>query len=412
MEKQATDPNPNVESRKAPYPKSPVITGLTWEPASTIVRMAKGKGKDGSDNWPVTWADDGALYTAYGDGYGFDPRVPEKLGMGFARITGGPKDFATENIRSDGENTGSGRSGKKGSGMLSVGGVLYMWLFHADEQGGQAQLAWSFDHAKTWTFCGWKFEAFGLCAFINFGRDYQGARDGYVYTATHDGPMADGPADRMVLMRVPKDRIQDREAYEFFMEIDGDGQPVWSPDIEKRGAVFEHKDACLRSGISYCAPLKLHRGERRGVLALLQGEGLVRRPLRFGFQVFPHTDLPGSQPRRPNVPQRAARRRGRRRHEHRHQRRHRQRHCVQGRCRKRSGKAVQTRGLPRPKLAGGPHPGVVGRRRSLDMGPGSRHTLLWRPQRVLVRPRAEKAHRLEPGHAALSQPRDRSRRKR
>ena len=256
MEKQATDQNPNVESRKAPYPRSPVITGLTWEPASTIVRMAKGKGKDGSDNWPVTWADDGALYTAYGDGYGFDPRVPEKLGLGFARLTGGPEDFATENIRSDGENTGSGRSGKKGSGMLTVGGVLYMWLFHADEQGGQAQLAWSLDRAKTWTFCDWKFEAFGLCAFINFGRDYQGARDGYVYTVTHDGPMADGPADRMVLMRVPKDRIQDREAYAFFVAIDGDGRPVWSPDIGGRGPVFEHKDACLRSGISYCAPLK------------------------------------------------------------------------------------------------------------------------------------------------------------
>ena len=26
-------------------------------------------------------------------------------------------------------------------------------------------------------------------------------------------------------------------------------------DIERRGAVFEHRDACLRSGISYCAPL-------------------------------------------------------------------------------------------------------------------------------------------------------------
>ena len=40
------------------------------------------------------------LRTAYGDGWGFDPRVPEKLSMGFARITGGPTDFAGENIRS------------------------------------------------------------------------------------------------------------------------------------------------------------------------------------------------------------------------------------------------------------------------------------------------------------------------
>ena len=131
-----------------------------------------------------------------------------------------------------------------------VDGVLYLWLFHADQQGAQAQLAVSEDHAATWTLLDWKFEEFGLCTSINFGRNYAGARDQYVYTVTHDGPMADGPADRMVLMRVPKDQILQREAYEFFVETDADGNPVWDRDVEQRGAVFEHEDACLRSGIS------------------------------------------------------------------------------------------------------------------------------------------------------------------
>jgi len=247
---------PVIESDKIPYPRSPVIANLTWAPVSTIVYKAKGKGKDGSDNWPLTWADDDNLYTTYGDGYGFDPRVPEKLGLGFARITGGPEDFTGENIRSDGENKGSGRSGKKGSGLLMVDGVLYVWLFHADEKGGQAQLAWSDDHEKTWTFCDWKFPEFGLCTFINYGRNYSGARDNYVYTVTHDGPMADGPADRMILMRVPKDKIEYREEYEFFRALDENSDPVWISDIKERGAVFEYRDSCLRSGISYNAPLK------------------------------------------------------------------------------------------------------------------------------------------------------------
>ena len=92
-----------------------------------------------------------------------------------------------------------------------VDDVLYLWLFHADERGGQAQLAISEDHAATWTLIDWKFEEFGLCAFINFGRNYAGARDNYVYTVTHDGAMADGPADRMILMRAPKDQITERD---------------------------------------------------------------------------------------------------------------------------------------------------------------------------------------------------------
>jgi hypothetical protein len=239
-----------------PYPRSETITRLTWAPASTIIRRGVGKGRDGSDNWPLTWADDGHLYCTYGDGYGFDPIVPEKLGLGFARIIGSPPDLAYENIRSDGENKGMGRSGKKGSGLLMVDGRLYLWLFHADERGGQAQLAWSDDRAAHWTFCDWVFAEFGLCTFINYGRNYAGARDEYVYTVTHNGPMADGPADEMILMRVPADRIRERDAFEFYQALDGAGQPVWTPQIEARGAVFRHRDACLRSGISYNAPLR------------------------------------------------------------------------------------------------------------------------------------------------------------
>jgi hypothetical protein len=49
-----------AEPRPA-YPPSPVIRTLQWAPAETIVRRAK----DG-DNWPITWADDDALYTTWG----------------------------------------------------------------------------------------------------------------------------------------------------------------------------------------------------------------------------------------------------------------------------------------------------------------------------------------------------------
>ena len=253
---------------QSPYPPSPLIQKLTWDPVDRIIRRARGMPRapgsgrplDGSDNWPITWADDDNLYTAYGDGYGFDPPVPEKLSLGFARIVGDPPKLRGINIRSSGEHKGHGRTGKKASGILMVGGTLYMWLFHADENGSQAQLAWSRDHARTWCFADWKFAQFGLCTFINFGRNYAGARDGYVYTVSHDGPMADGPADRMILMRVPQERVRDRNAYEYFYGLGSGGgrdrSSLWSRNAEDRKAVFEHQDCCLRSGISYSIPLK------------------------------------------------------------------------------------------------------------------------------------------------------------
>jgi CubicO group peptidase (beta-lactamase class C family) len=61
---------------------------IRWAPVETIRRAAKG-----SDNWPLTWADDDALYSAFGDGNGFDPFTPEKLSLGLARIEGGPTAF-------------------------------------------------------------------------------------------------------------------------------------------------------------------------------------------------------------------------------------------------------------------------------------------------------------------------------
>ena len=240
----------HISLNSTPYPMTPIIRSLEWDPVETIVRI----GND-CDNSPITWADDGNLYIAYGDGRGFIPNLTEKLGLGFGIISGDPPLINGINLRSSGENKRNGKTGKKGSGMLMVEQVLYLWLFHADENGGQAQLAWSFDHSLNWTFSPWKFDALGLCTFINFGQNYDHARDNYVYAVSHDGKMADEPADRMILMRVPKNRLIEQAAYEFFVQIT-DGKPVWSDDFNQRGAIFEHPDACLRSGISYHAPTK------------------------------------------------------------------------------------------------------------------------------------------------------------
>ncbi len=232
-------------------PPSPVVRAFEWAPAETVVRRAK----DG-DNWPVTWADDDAIYTTWGDGTGFEPKVERKLSLGFARVLGGPADFRGENVRSPAEQLGQGRAGMKGWGILSVGGTLWLWLGHADRKGGAARLAWSRDHARAWTFADWRFEEFGLVGFVNYGRDSAGARDGHVYAYSHDGPLADTPTDRFVLMRVPKDRVAEREAWEFWEAAEADGSPRWTRDVARRGAVFRNPDGCLRSAMTYNAGIR------------------------------------------------------------------------------------------------------------------------------------------------------------
>lgn len=239
-----------AEPRPA-YGPSPVIEQIEWAPLSTIVRAAK----DG-DNWPVTWGADDAIYTTWGDGTGFAPKVKQKLSCGFARVTGTVADFRGTNTRSAAEQLGQGREGKKGWGILSVEGTLYLWLGHANQRGGASQLAWSEDGAKTWTFADWQFADFGLLGFVNFGRDYAGARDEYVYAYSHDGPRADTPADRFVLLRARKDRLRERGAWEFFERSDERGTPQWTEKIELRGSVFENRDSCLRSAMTYNAGIR------------------------------------------------------------------------------------------------------------------------------------------------------------
>jgi CubicO group peptidase (beta-lactamase class C family) len=231
-----------VVRERAPYPASQVIHGANF--GKEIRRAAID-----SDNWPLTWGDDDAIYTAYGDGYGFEPRVERKLSMGFARITGGSGDFRAVNLPSDGERTGDGARGAKASGILMVDGVLYLWVRNV----GNAQLGWSMDRGKTWQW-GFKMEtAFGSPAFLNFAKNYANARSGYVYTYSQDGPSAYESDNGLLLARVPKERIRDRAAWEFFDRLDDRGQPVWTADIARRGVVFRYPANCQRVDAVYDA---------------------------------------------------------------------------------------------------------------------------------------------------------------
>jgi hypothetical protein len=158
------------------------------------------------------------------------------------------------NVRSPGgERIGDGRAGEKASGLLSVGGTLYLWLRNA----GNSRLAWSTDGAATWSSADWTFDvSFGHPAFLNFGREYSGARDEYVYVYSPDADSAYEPADHLVLARVPKGRIRERGAYELLEAVDANGRPRWTKERARRGAVFTHRGRAYRSQVSYHPILK------------------------------------------------------------------------------------------------------------------------------------------------------------
>lgn len=265
-----------AQAALAPYPPSKVINGIDWAPKESIVRRARD-----SDNWPMAWGDDDCQYTAYGDGTGFDPKVPEKLSLGFARIEGRPDHFTGVNIRSpSGEQKGNGKAGKKASGIIMIDGVLYAWIRNA----GNAQLAWSDDHGKTWIWSGWKLTtSFGYPTFLEFGKNYAGARDDYVYVYSPDSDSAYAQADRVVLARVPKNRLKEKNAYEYFAGDRQTGDAKWSKQIEKRGGIFSNSGKCYRCTVSYDAGLKRYllcqAGADRNVSA---GFGVFDAPEPWG----------------------------------------------------------------------------------------------------------------------------------
>jgi hypothetical protein len=278
------DPVAMAARSRAPYPRSAVIRGVSFAPESKVVRKAID-----SDNWPVTWADDDAQYTAYGDGFGFEPFVERKLSLGFAKILGTPENFQGVNVRSaTGERTGSGAKGLKASGMLMVGGVLYMWARNA----GNAQLAWSADKGQTWQW-GFRLEtSFASPAFLNAGRNYAAGQDAYVYTYSQSGDNAYESQDALVLARSPADRIRDRNSYEFFGGMDGAGRPRWTPDVNREAPVFQFAGHCQRVDAVYNPLLK------RYMLALgynhSGGWGIYEAPKPWGpWSTVFHTDYWG-----------------------------------------------------------------------------------------------------------------------
>jgi hypothetical protein len=235
-----------------PYPPSPVIAGVTFDD-----RTAREEAP-GSDIWPMTWAADNHLYTPWGDGGGFGGTNQKgRVSLGFARVTGGKRDYVGENIAGGVNVPHPAPFTGKSEGVLALGNTLYLW-----RDGDASSLEYfkffelwrSDDSGATWRGTGVRFSKGGgdfpgndagmfAPAFLQFGKANAGARDDFVYVYAPDSI---DPTQwnirlpgRINLMRVLRGQLETKEAYQFCAGLDPRGEPRWTRTISERKPIWQ-----------------------------------------------------------------------------------------------------------------------------------------------------------------------------
>jgi len=254
-----------------------MIETISWD-ANTLATAVPG-----SDLWPVTWGPDGHIYTSWGDGGGFGGSNSKgRVSMGFARIEGPPENYVAVNINGGFNSTHAASFPQKGKtgGIVFVDGTLYAWLNRHDGPWPSVNecLIWSDDRGASWSNASWVWPKgqgnFKANTFLQFGRDYAGARDEYVYFYGRD-EVAWGRGRHVYLGRVLRTRLKTRDAYSFFAGLDADGAPLWSTDVNDRKPSFTDPNGAEGAQVVYDPAIQrylltVHRGDQ-GTLGLFDG---------------------------------------------------------------------------------------------------------------------------------------------
>jgi hypothetical protein len=264
-----------VHSQVIPYPWSPVIIKVEFNWDSHL-RLAPG-----SDNWPVTWADNDKQYTVWGDGGGFGgTNSISRSSIGLACIEGPWSDFKPTNIWGGYNTKNIHNITGKSYGIVCVNRFLYMWVGMLETNTDpfkEVKIAYSKDYGETWEFAEWSFyraDDVMMPTFCNYGKNYNQAKDEFVYSylirfQSYEGP--DNYEDKVDwlncqkpgiidLARVHKDSIFIREAYSFYKGMKNN-KPDWTKEIGERIPVFENKD-----GVGWCVSVIYNTGLDRYIL--------------------------------------------------------------------------------------------------------------------------------------------------
>ena len=211
------------------------------------------------DLWPCTWGDDDRLYTACGDGMGFGNMVSDIV---FAVVAGHAPDLIGFTPP---EAFGSRIGGlwgddptlnRKPTGLTCVDGDIYLFSQNlrnglADDPFGDAPYASvsvTRDHGKTWEYDAEKpmfsDHVFTTGFFLDYGKCQEHRRDDYeyVYGLDYNWRFSDDFLQtKLLLARVPRDKILERGSWELFTGLEG-GEARWSADIADRAPVLQDED--------------------------------------------------------------------------------------------------------------------------------------------------------------------------
>jgi len=248
-----------VLSAAPPYPNSLTITDVSYN-WSTYDERAPG-----SDNWAITWADDDNQYASWGDGGGFGGTNDNgRVSLGFARVSGAWNSYSGQNVWGGYNTENPAQFDGKCYGILCVNHVIYMWRGPGSNNTSynEARIYRSTDHCASFTAASWAFlksDGIIMPTILNFGKDYAGARDNYIYhyfIKMQDGSkLTVHKPGILYLLRVSRDHIMDRSYYESFSGTSSN--PAWSSDINAKTPVFQDANGvgwCMSA--SYNAPLQ------------------------------------------------------------------------------------------------------------------------------------------------------------
>jgi hypothetical protein len=177
----SNSPSKEAITSLAPYPASEVIQSVSFD-RSSHRRLAPG-----SDNWPITSTDDAHQYTSWGDGGGFGGTNSDgRDSLGVARIEGNWNNYRGFNVWGGKNSENRANFDGKSYGIISIDDVLYMWVSPGSgpTNFNEARLYRSTNHGDSWTRANWRFtksEGLIVPTMLQFGRDYAGARDNFVY---------------------------------------------------------------------------------------------------------------------------------------------------------------------------------------------------------------------------------------
>lgn len=206
------------------------------------------KSISGSDNFPVTWADDDHQYTVWGDGHGFD-NSSIKISLGVSKIIGDPHNYYGKDIW---------YSYGKSYGIICVDRILYMWVTRDPYSVNfpETLLYKSINYGSSWTRTAWTFpKELGIVTpkILQFGKNYTDSIDNYVYfyfTKYYDGAFKIQKPGQIHIFRAPKTQLMVRDSYEFFNGYS------WTPNLEESKSILSSPDGFgLYNSISYNKPL-------------------------------------------------------------------------------------------------------------------------------------------------------------